>query len=441
MDVTSDGVSRQPTERRHKMKRYVAVLSIIGLFLSCTHLTSTESTPSFDSTVTGQSDVEQDVKAVQEAVDRGGSVLLKGTFDFGTIGRVDIKNDVAIWGESDSNGRPLTKIIGGFWTFHSPLPSTDLPLPGPGPKIKIKNIHFDGVTWSPMHFPFTTGAEISGNNITNVQPFKLPIKWKGGDFILVQTGIILGTRFAHKEKFLPGAVTGKLIVENNEIDLKCENPKITMGHGVFLPWTWGATIEVERNTIRNVSRNSIESLDNYLDDEGRGSVTITGNDIVTPADGCPFPGATTYPSGIVVGWFFDRSGGSDPTKNSKITIDGNFIQANGELSTGISSMSDRTLILKNRIELNGGPKTKGITQLGSDGNISKNTIKGTGAWAVAAISWESFKGSGNIFKWNDMSEFKASSADIYCTGNKNTFIGPECKMIDKGDGNIILVKK
>lgn len=56
----------------------------------------------------------------------------------------------------------------------------------------------------------------------------LRIKWKDGDFILVQTGIILGTRFAHKEKFLPGAVTGKLVVENNEIDLNCENPKITI---------------------------------------------------------------------------------------------------------------------------------------------------------------------------------------------------------------------
>jgi hypothetical protein len=40
-----------------------------------------------------------------------------------------------------------------------------------------------------------------------------------------------------------------------------------------------------------------------------------------------------------------------------------------------------------------------------------------------------------------MSEFKASSADIYCTGDKNTFIGPECKAIDKGEGNKILANK
>ncbi|MDB4442700.1 hypothetical protein N9219_04705, partial [bacterium] len=105
----------------------------------------------YDSVVTGNNNPELDVKAVQEAVDKGGSVLLKGRFNFGQKGRVNIKNDIDVIGESDSQGQPLTKITGGFWTFHSPLPSTEIPLPGPGPKVKIQNIHFDGATWSPMH--------------------------------------------------------------------------------------------------------------------------------------------------------------------------------------------------------------------------------------------------------------------------------------------------
>lgn len=89
--------------------------------------------------------------------------------------------------------------MGGLWTFHSPLPSTELPLPGPGPKMKIKNIHFDGAVWTPMHFPNTSGAEISGNKITNVQPFGVPLKWKGGGKLLVSTGALFGTRFAHNK--------------------------------------------------------------------------------------------------------------------------------------------------------------------------------------------------------------------------------------------------
>lgn len=390
--------------------------------------------------VTGRSDPEFDVQAVQEAVAKGGEVLLKGSFDFGPKGQVIIKTDVSVSGESDPQGRPLTTIKGGFWNFYSPLPSTELPLPGTGPKIKIKGIHFDGVTWSPMHFPYTSGAEIIGNKITHVMPASLPIKWQGGDHVLVQTGVILGTRFAHKAKFLPG-VSGKIVVENNEIDLECDNPNMTMAHGAFFPWTWGATIEVKGNKFRNVSRNSIESLDNYLDDTGNGSIIISGNDIVTPTEGCPFPGAMTYPSGIVFGWFFDRTGGVDPAKYSKIIIGKNIIQANGKLSTGISSMSDGVLIMDNKIELKGGPDSKGITQLGSNGRIVRNSISGSGAWALAAIPFEEFKASGNTFEWNDVAAFTAVKADFYCKGNSNTWIGPECKIVDAGEDNKMMAKK
>ena len=125
-----------------------------------------------------------------------------------------------------------------------------------------------------MHFPYTSGAEISGNKITNVHPYELPIKWKGGDTLWVNAGALLGTRFAHSEKFLPGGTSGLLTFENNEVDLKCANPEITMGQGAFYIWTWGATIEIKGNTFKNVSRNTIETLDNYRDESGIGKVTI-----------------------------------------------------------------------------------------------------------------------------------------------------------------------
>ena len=391
----------------------------------------------YDSIVTGQNNPELDVKAVQEAVDKGGSVLLKGAFNFGQKGQVNIKNDVEVIGETTPTGQPLTKITGGFWTFHSPLPSTELPLPGPGPKIKIKNIHFDGATWTPMHFPYTSGAEISGNKITNVQPFPISLKWPGGEKLLVTAGALLGTGFAHKEKNLPGATTGHLIVENNKIDLKCKDPETTMGHGVFFIRTWGATIEIKKNRIRNVSRNSIESLDNYLDEDGRGSVLVAENNIVTPAAGIPFP-SPSAPNGIIVGWFFDLSGASDPSKNSKITVIRNFVQTNGDTSRGIFSLADGTAILGNRVQVKGGSKSSGIGQVGSNGFIARNKIDGTGAFALRAIPYKEFKANGNTFAWNDVSEFKASAVDFLCVGNKNTIVGTSCKIEDKGKGNIIL---
>jgi hypothetical protein len=392
----------------------------------------------YDSVVTGANNVEIDVKAVQAAVDKGGSVLLKGTFNFGQKGRVNIKNDVELIGESDSKGNPLTKIAGGFWTFHSPLPTTELPLPGPGPKMKIKNIHFDGAIWTPMHFPYTSGAEISGNKITNVQPFPIPWKWPGGEKLLVSAGALFGTQFAHQEKNLPGATTGHLIVENNKIDLRCKNPENAMGQGVFFIRTCGATIEIKKNRIRNVSRNSIETLDNYLDEEGRGSVLIAENNIVTPSVGIPYPSPMT-PNGIIVGWFLDISAASDPTKNPKITVIRNFVQTNGDTSIGIASLTDGTAILGNRVQVKGGSKSAGIGQVGSNGFIARNKIDGTGAFALRAIPYKEFKGSGNTFAWNDVSEFKAAAADFLCVGNKNTIVGAKCNVVDKGKANKMLV--
>jgi hypothetical protein len=392
---------------------------------------------SYDLTVEGQNNPEQDIKAIQEAVDKGGAILLKGEFDFGEKGQVKIKNDIEINGELDDKGSHKTKVKGGFWSFHSPLPSTELPLPGPGPKVTIKNIHFDGAVWSPIYFAYTSGAEISGNKITNVKPSAVSYKWHGGDTLLLSAGVILGNRFVHREKILPGAVKGHLIVEENSIDLKCKNPEITMGQGVFFIWTSGATIEIKNNKIRNVSRNSIESLDNYLDEEGKGSVLIAENNIVTPSVGITFPGPST-PNGIVVGWFLDKSGGSDPSRNSKITVVRNYVQTNGDTSGGIISLSDVIAIMGNRVEVKGGSKSSGILQIGSNGFIAKNKIDGSGAFALRAIPHEDVKTNGNTFAWNDLKDFNPSSADFQCIGNKNILIGAKCKVDDKGKWNKIL---
>lgn len=411
---------------------------LLSLLLLLTLLFAAITLYAYDSVVTGQNNAEIDVKAVQEAVNKGGTVLLKGAFNFGQKGRVNIKNDIEVIGESDGEGKPLTKITGGFWTFHSPLPSTELPLPGPGPKVKVKNIHFDGATWAPIHLSYTSGAEISGNKITNVKPFPVPIKWSGGEKLLVTAGTLMGSRFAHREKILPGAVTGNLIVNDNDIDLRCENPKMTMGQGVFFLWTWGATIEIKRNRVRNVSRNSIESLDNYLDEEGQGSVLVTENNVVTPKLGIPFPGPST-PNGIVVGWFLDMTGGSDPSRNSKITVIRNFVQTNGETSGGVISLGDGIAILGNRVEVKGGSKSSGVVHIGSNGFIARNKIDGTGAHALRVVPWKSIKSDGNTMAWNDVREFKAMAADVLCVGNKNTLVGAKCKVDDKGKANKMLV--
>ncbi len=45
-------------------------------------------------TIVGQNNPTVDIQAVQKAVDQGGTINLKGTFDFGNEGRVNITKDV-----------------------------------------------------------------------------------------------------------------------------------------------------------------------------------------------------------------------------------------------------------------------------------------------------------------------------------------------------------
>jgi hypothetical protein len=186
--------------------------------------------------------------------------------------------------------------------------------------------------------------------------------------------------------------------------MRTNKPKVTLGQGVYYQLTWGATIEISDNIFRNASRNAIECLDNYLDKEGRGMVIIKNNKVITPKIGCPFPSPTSGSNGIMVGWFHDMSGGSDPSRNSKIVIMRNYVQTNGELSAGITSIADGTAIMGNRVEVKGGSKSKAITQIGSNGVIARNKIDGTGAWAIRALPVKLLKGSGNVFAWNDVKE-------------------------------------
>jgi hypothetical protein len=409
-------------------------ITVIGALTLFAIPVSAGSMGAYDRVLVGKGDPAYDVIAVQDAVDKGGTVLLKGTFDFGKQRKVSIKNDIEIIGETDTQGVPLTKIKGGFWTFNSPLPSQESPPEVPGPKIAIRGLHFDGAVWTPLHFAYTSGAFISGNKITNVIPSEVPVKWQGGETLLWQNGAVFGTRFVTKTKLMPGAVTGNLVFENNEVDLSTDKPQITLGQGVFTVLTWGATIQIRGNVFTNVSRNSVESLDNYIDKEGRGIVIINDNKAVTPTVGIPFPDPST-PNGIVAGWFLDPSGGRDPARYSKIAIMGNYVEVRGDTSVGIAMFSDGAIMRSNEILVGGGSKAKGIVQLGSKGLIADNNIQGSGQCAVFTMAWKTFEGCRNTFVGNNISPFKASMAHVLLQGNNNLLVGACGKVVDKGEGN------
>ena len=452
--------------------------------------------------VVGEMDSAVDVTNVQTAVDNHKKVLLRGSFDFGYPSdptawppspNVVITTDVEISGETDEDGAPLTTIYGGYWTFYAPLPTPADPAEWPaffkngpsvpGPKISIKNINFIGAIWMPIYISHTSGVKIKNNKITNVFPVG-PLNIFGPNPEYWGHGIVIMTMWDDPRlglaSVVPNAITGQIVVKKNEIDLEVYapyDPLYTMGQGVFVIWSWGADLKIKDNIVRNVTRNSIEVLNCYKDENGKGSIAIKENDIITAEVGIRVPSNST-PNGIVVGWFNDPL--ADPEKTPETAIKGNYVEGKGETSMGVVVLSpgaiikdneivvndgfyvdsgasgiiiagekavvckneitinpipditgeagsgiliasDKALVIMNKIRFNGESPANGIFQVASKGLIALNKIKGSGN---AAIFLYSGIGTGGLYYaaennrilWNKFREFEAGLADVVFMG-------------------------
>ena len=393
-------------------------------------------------TIVGQKNPTIDIQAVQKAVDQGGTINLKGTFDFGDKGRVNITKDVKIIGERDSKGILLTKIKGGFWTFHSPLPS-QLPPGVPGPEITIQNIHFDGALWTPIHLAYCSGATITDNKIRNVKPN--PVTVPGLPEMNYQQGILCGTLFVQPRetrRYQPNAFTGPLTIVDNDIDLTNDAPTKTMAQGIWVVWTTGIDAQIQRNTIINATRNAIEIIDNYLGKDGSGMIIVKDNRLVSATEGLPFPSPQT-PNGIVAGWFLDMSGGLDPQRNIKHVILNNGIRTRGKTSFGIAVLTDGATVVNNAI-VSEGTEALALIVPSSDGFIAFNKGEGVSSRpAILVVPRKPLRGSKNVFMENDLSKFKGSTADVLFEKDacNNFFTGPTCKISDLGSNNSIQMTK
>jgi hypothetical protein len=359
--------------------------------------------------VEGANDPVRDVAAVQSAVDRGGTVVLKGTFDFGDSGSVSIRKDVEIVGDLSSS-QPSTKINGGKWSLHSPLPAA-LPPQSPGPAITIRGIHFDNAAWAPIHIAYARSVVVSDNRITTVRPAPSPKPILGRDGLLLQQGISLGPFLSFPAAYPAGALTGDIRVERNFIDLAGTDPGNTMGQAILMLWATGARASIVDNTTLNASRNAIEALDNYPGKDGEGFVLIRGNYVTTPRFGLAFPGPS-FPNGIMVGWFLDRAGGADPARRMKQVVMDNRIRARGETSIGIGVLTDEAVVANNTVTCQG-KACRGVVLFGSGTTVIGNRFQGSGAATVAfSASLKPMTGSRNVVVGSDTATFRHSGAAV-----------------------------
>jgi len=382
--------------------------------------------------VTATGDPAKDVAAVQAAVDQGGPIVLAGNFNFGETGRVIIRHGVAI------SGRGETRIRGGFWTFHSPLPEK-LPPEAPGPQISIRNIHFDGALWAPINIAYASQLVVLRNRITNVRPHPYP-RPNLPDLQIAQ-GVLFGTFAAHtdsmKRAYVPDAVTGMVIVEDNTIDMRVAEPLKTLGQGIWGVWTTGIDARIARNRVTNASRNGIEMIDNYRGRDGKGVVRIEANTVTTPRAGVPAPTPRT-PNGIVMGFFLESVAGADPARNSSYVAEGNVIELQGSTSIGIAAFSDGAEVRKNRISADG-RDAQPIIFTASRGSIAGNVLRGTGGSAMSLTPFREMTASGNTLVGNDLRDFKAAQAQVlFGKGSGNNSCADNAgleKVADQGNGN------
>jgi hypothetical protein len=359
--------------------------------------------------VDGLDDPARDLANVQSAVDHGGAVTLRGTFDFGDSGSISIQRDVEILGEN-SSGQLSTKIKGGKWSFHSPLPNS-LPPKEPGPGITIRGIHFDGASWAPIHIAYARRVVVSDNRITGVRPVLSPAPILGREGLFLQQGISLGPAFSFPGIYPPASLTGEVQIERNYIDLANGDPTRTMGQAIIMLWATGAKASFVDNTAVNVSRNAIEALDNYPDGSGDGFVLIRGNDVTTPVDGLAFPGPS-FPNGIVVGWILDMTSGTDPARRMKYIVSDNTIRTRGDSSMGIAVLANDAVVTNNAIVAEG-KASRPLVLFGSNATVIGNRIEGTGDAAVHfSARAKPMTGSRNLLIGNAISSFRPARGTV-----------------------------
>src|SRR6266568_3462396 len=430
----------------------ITIIRLLGVALFALPVLLLPHVAAGQTVVGGQNNPAVDVPAVQAAVDQGGSVLLVGTFDFGDAGRVLLRNDVDISGEADSSGSPLTTIKGGDWPFYSPLPST-MPPTHAGPVVGVQYIHFDGAKGVAVHLAYTSGASIHNNQMTGLRGRVFVPATPTAPAQYRRVGVEIGpadSRPRTNIQITPGLVSGSIDVFDNDIDSSGPEPATQTNSGaVLMAFIVGADIRIENNVNVGCTRNCIGVFDEIPDSDGRGSIVIANNTILSDVKvGFTVPGKRA-PIGVDVSFNFNRSLALDPSAHHvPVVITDNYIELNGRNSQGIIGAMNGTSVVGNTVVVHADAAattdllstTGGILVAQSHEVVLRNWIMGEG-WNAIRIGGNTFGLSriDNVAQGNNISGFDAFSSDFLLdiAAASNTIIGNSGTVIDNGHDNNI----
>lgn len=442
--------------------------------------------------VTGSDNAAVDVPAVQTAVNNGGTVLLTGTFDFGESGHVLLNNAVAICGEADASGAPLTTIRRGEWTFHTPYPGT-MPPTAAGPTVTIQHIHFVESRGTAIHLAYSGGASLRHNIIdqmrfrkvpavdsqcnTRLNPGSLPPVFVACERAAIVVGpeILRGSGFLTNCsstapivcRYTPHLVSGNIDVSDNKIDVSgSESTTLIRATGMFVSMYVGADVRVERNSVNGSTRTGLAIHDGIADENGRGSLLIADNRITSHVrSGFNFNLGPRAPIGMVTGFNNNPTYGTDPDRQMiPVLITNNTIDLGDPNSDptlpvrtppmGIIDIWNGALITGNTITVHA-DITSTVGRLSTSGGVmatasfqvlTHNTVMGEACNAVRiGGTVDGQERRANVGIANNLTKFQAFTggfnrcADVWLepASHDNTMVGNSGSVIDDGVDNTV----
>jgi hypothetical protein len=212
--------------------------------------------------VAGTGNPDIDIAAVQAAVEKGGSVVLKGHFSFDNppgrrgelpdlMATVLISNEVTISGTWDEHGQ-ITTIDGGEIPFA---------VEARGATVKIERLRFVRPKLFAMFVDAAAGLAIESCIVESVQPRLLPGTSSGlTSAVGIYVSTVLGLPTLERPGN-PGNVSGKLSILNNQVSVGGA-PDHGIGIMIVNLGSREAPVDVDisGNTVRNATLRGINAL-------------------------------------------------------------------------------------------------------------------------------------------------------------------------------------
>jgi hypothetical protein len=209
--------------------------------------------------VNGTGNPDIDIAAVQAAVDKGGRVMLRGSFSFnsppamrgalpGLMATILVSKGVTISGTWDEHGQ-MTTIDGGDIPFA---------VEAGGAAVKIERLHFNRPQLFAIFVDEVNGLTIESCLIEGVEPLMLPDNSSG---LSSGIGIYVSTVLGLPTPAMPGIagnIAGKLSIHDNEISVSA-----AADHGIGIMVVNAGIaerpvdVDISGNTVRNTTLKGI----------------------------------------------------------------------------------------------------------------------------------------------------------------------------------------